>query len=196
MHKFLIVALLLASGGWTLRAGEITGKVDAVGAHDNGDAVVFVRPIAGKQFPAPKQHAVMDQKNLTFVPHVLPVLAGTTVDFLNSDDVAHNVYSPDACAGEFNLGSWSKGEKRSHTFTEAGCKAVILCNVHPEMEAWIVVVGTPYVAVSGKDGSYAIPDVPAGTYTLDVWHERLKGSPVTIEVPAKGTVSANFKLHR
>ncbi len=133
---------------------------------------------------------------MTFIPHVLPVLAGTTVDFLNSDDVLHNVFSPDKCAEKFNLGSWPKGQTKSYTFKDAGCTVTLLCNVHPEMEGYVVVLDNPYFAVSSKDGSYAIKDVPAGKYTLKIWHERLKGQDVVIDVPEKQNVTADFEIHR
>lgn len=87
----------------------------------------------------------MDQKGLTFVPHVLPILVGTTVDFKNSDDVLHNVFTPSKAGDRFDLGTWGKGQMKSFTFKKPG-EVVILCNVHPEMEAYIVVVETPYFA--------------------------------------------------
>jgi len=177
-------------------AGDITGKVTATGAKHSGDAVIYIAKIAGKTFDPPKEHVKMDQKNLVFIPHVLPVLAGTTVDFLNSDDVLHNVFTPDKCAEKFNLGSWPKGQVRSYTFKTPGCAAVLLCNVHPEMEAYVFVTETPYFAVSAKDGSYTIKDVPAGSYTLNIWHEKLKGAPQPVTVPEKGGVVANFQLKR
>jgi plastocyanin len=191
----LLTASLLFAVNAT-HAGEITGKVHAVGVRDNANAVIFIEEIPGKKFPPPKEHAEMDQIHLSFSPHVLPILAGTTVDFLNSDNVLHNVFSPDACAGKFNLGSWPQGQKRSYTFTTAGCRAVLLCNVHPEMEGWIVVLGTPWYAVSAKDGAYAIKDVPAGTYTLGIWHETLKGTSEKVTVPAKGAATVNFEIKR
>ncbi len=177
-------------------AGEITGKVKARGVKDSGNAVVYIDKISGKTFPAPKEHAKMDQKNLTFVPHVLPVLVGTTVDFTNSDDVLHNVFSPDKCADKFNLGSWPKGQSKSYTFKEPGCAATLLCNVHPEMEGYVLVLETPYYAVSAKDGSYEIKNVPAGKYTLKIWHEKLKPQEVAVEVPEKGAATANFEIHK
>ncbi len=192
----LLVAAAVLCAASPLVAGEITGKVTATGVRDNADAVVYIDAVPGKTFPAPQKHAEINQKNLVFMPHVLPILAGTTVDFLTSDDVLHNVYSPDACAGKFNLGSWPKGQRRSYTFKDAGCRAVLLCNVHPEMEGWVVVLATPYFGVSSKQGTYEIKDVPAGKYTLNIWHEKLKGNPVTVEVPAKGSVTANFELKR
>jgi plastocyanin len=195
-YTFVAVFAALLFCAASARSGEIKGKVHAIGARDNANAVVFIEKIPGKTFPAPKEHALMDQKNLSYVPHVLPILAGTTVDFLNSDNVMHNVFSPDACAGKLNLGSWPKGQKRSYTFKEAGCRAVMLCNVHPEMEAWILVFATPYFAVSAKDGDYEIKDVPPGKYTLDIWHENLKGKPVTVDVPATGATTVNFDIKR
>ena len=176
-------------------AGDITGKVTAKGARHAGNAVVYIDKIPGKTFEPPKEPAVMDQKNMEFVPHVLPILVGTTVDFYNSDDVMHNVFTPDKCADRFNLGSWPKGIKKSYTFKKP-CVAVILCNVHPEMSAYIVAVETPYFAVTAKDGSYTIKNVPPGKYTLKIWHEKLKGKPVEITVPEKGTVTQNFLIRR
>ena len=177
-------------------SGTITGKVKARGAKNGGNAVIYIDKIPGKIFTPPKKHALMDQIGLTFKPHVLPVLVGTTVDFLNSDAVMHNVYSPDECAGKFNLGSWPKGHTKPYTFTVPGCAATLLCNVHPEMEAFVVVVETPYYAVSDEKGDFQIPDVPPGEYTLRIWHERLKGKEVQIAVPEKSDVVANFEIKR
>lgn len=192
----LIAALFLLGGIQPGIAGGITGKVTAHGVKNSGDAVVYIDKLPGKTFPAPKEHAKMDQKNLTFVPHVLPVLAGTTVDFINSDDVLHNVFSPDKCCDKFNLGSWPKGQSKSFTFKNQGCAATLLCNVHPEMEGYVYVLETPYYAVSAKDGTYEIKDVPAGKYTLKIWHEKLKAQEVTVDVPEKGNASVNFEIHK
>ncbi len=191
-----IFLLALAAGVQTALAGTISGKIRAKGAKNGGDAVVYVGKIEGKTFAPPKEHPRMDQKNLAFVPHVLPVLVGTTVDFVNSDDVLHNVFSPDKCADKFNLGSWPKGQSKSFTFKEPGCAATLLCNVHPEMEGYVFVAETPYFAVSTKDGSYTIKDVPAGKYTLKVWHEKLKGQDVAVDVPEKGSATVDFDIHK
>lgn len=191
-----IVLSLLFLVGSTAIAGGIKGKVKARGWKHSGDAVVHIEKIQGMVFPAPEKHAAMDQKNLVFVPHVLPVLAGTTVDYINSDDVLHNVFSPDKCAEKFNLGTWPKGQTRSFEFKEPGCFPAMLCNVHPEMEAYVVVLDNPYYAVSAKDGSYEIKNVPAGKYTLKIWHERLKGQSVEVEVPENGEVTVDFEIRR
>lgn len=196
MKKIIIISAILLVGLNLSLAGSITGTVKAKGVKNSGDAVIYIVKIPSKTFPAPKGHAMMDQKNLKFVPHVLPVLVGTTVDFLNSDDVLHNVFCPDKCADKFNLGSWPKGHTKSYTFNEPGCTATLLCNVHPEMEGYVVVVETPYFSVSSADGSYTIKDVPPGKYTLRIWHEKLKGQEVAVEVPAKGNATVDFEIHK
>jgi plastocyanin len=180
----------------TVFAGDITGTIKAIGVKHSGNAIIYIEKIEGKTFEAPKDHAVIDQKNLTFIPHVLPIVAGTIVDFLNSDDVLHNVFTPDKCAEKFNLGTWPKGEKRSFTFNNIGCTPVLLCNVHPEMEAFVVVLQNPYFAVSKMDGTYTIKGVPTGKYTLTIWHENLKSQSVEIAVPEKGSVIQDFVIKR
>ncbi len=176
-----------------LGAGSLAGTVHATGQRTNADAVVYVDQIPGKTFPAPAEPAVMDQKNMTFVPRVLPVLAGSTVEFRNSDALLHNVFSPDPCAERFNLGSWPRGESRSYTFKKP-CAATLLCSVHPEMEAFAVVVPTPYFAVTDKTGAYAIADVPDGVYTLRVWHPKLKET--SRQVTVSGATQADFELKK
>lgn len=187
----MTAALLgVASGGL---ADSIGGKVTLTGLRSNADAVVYIERIDGKTFAPPEAPVVMDQKGKVFLPKVLPVLVGSTVDFLNSDSFVHNVLTPDRCADEFDLGSWPTGEVRSHTF-EQPCVAVLLCSVHPEMVAFVVAVDTPYFAVTDAEGNFTIPDVPAGTYTISVWHERLKKTTQTVTV--SGDVTVDFTLTR
>ncbi len=174
-----------------LLASDIHGKVAAHGVRNSADAVVYVDRIAGKTFAPPAGHARVDQKNLQFVPHVLPVLAGTTVDFLNSDPVLHNVFSPDACADRVNLGTWPQGQVKSFTFKK-DCFAALLCKIHPEMEGFVAALPTPYFAVTGADGSYLIKDVPDGDYTIKIWHPRLKSAQKKVNV--KGATEADFEI--
>ncbi len=195
MKKFMGILFILLAFTAALVAGDISGKVKVHGARNSANVVVYIDKVEGKVFEPSKEHAVMDQKNLEFIPHVLPVLVGTTVDFLNSDDVLHNVFSPDCPDGKFNLGTWAKGVVKSFTFNKPGV-STLLCNVHPEMEAYVVAIRTPYFAVSDKEGNYTIKDVPAGKYTLKVWHEKRKAKPQEVEVPEKGVVTMNFELKR
>lgn len=193
LMNIAIIALIAINMAF---ADEITGTVKAIGVKHSGNAVIYIEKIEGKSFEAPEEHTVIDQENLTFIPHVISIVAGTTVDFLNSDEVLHNVFSPDKCANKFNLGTWPKGEIRSFTFDNVGCTPVLLCNVHPEMEAFVVVLQNPYFAVSEKDGTYIIKDVPPGKYTLTIWHEKLKGKSVEIVVPEEGSVTQDFVIKR
>lgn len=181
----LAVATLVVGLCAGARAGDIEGKVGGMKGH----SVVYVDAITGKTFPAPANHPVMDQKGLVFSPHIMAVQQGTTVDFLNSDTVQHNVFwtaiGNDKKAGH-NLGTWPKGEKRSFTFDKAGV-VPLLCNVHPDMGAFIVVSPTPYFAETDDAGNYKIKDVPDGSYTVVVWHEGAKSQskPVTVSGGAK-----------
>ncbi len=173
----VVMALTLAAS-----AGSISGKVSGM----SGESVVYVDTIAGKTFPAPTEHPVMDQKGLLFQPHIMVVQAGTTVDFLNSDKVAHNVFWPSLMQGTkklkgANLGTWPTGEKRSFKFDQPGV-AALLCNVHPEMSGYIVVVPTPYHATTDKSGNYKIENVPDGDYNVVAWHEGAKNSTKAVKV--------------
>ena len=185
---FTALTLSLATG---LNAGDLHGKVTCKGVRDNANAVIYLAAVPGKTFAPPAAHSTIDQKNLVFTPHVLPVLIGTTVDFQNSDAVLHNVFSPDACCDKFNLGTWPQGQKKSFTFKKE-CTATLLCKVHPEMEGFVVAVPTPYFAVTKADGSYHIPNVPDGAYTLKVWHPKLKAAQKNVAVV--GATQADFEI--
>ncbi|MDL2717955.1 MAG: hypothetical protein PT977_09390 [Acidobacteriota bacterium] len=191
-RPFVLALALVTCAALPLAAGDLHGKVTCKGVRDSGDAVVYVASIAGKTFPAPKEHAKIDQMNLVFSPHVLPVLVGTTVDFLNSDAVLHNVFSPDSCADKFNLGTWPKGQIKSYTFTKECVSATLLCKVHPEMEAFVVAVPTPWFAVTKPDGSFQIANVPDGAYTVKVWHPKLKSTQKAVTVAGPST--ADFEI--
>jgi plastocyanin len=191
--KLAVLVLAGACIAVSAVAGTVKGKIVIPRARTLADIVVYVDTAPG-EFHPPKQHPVIDQKNLAFVPHVLPVVAGTTVDFLNSDQVLHNVFSPDKCANKFNLGTWPKGEVRSVTFDKLGCAPVLLCNVHPEMEGFVVTLQNPFFAVSDKSGLFAIHDVPAGKYTIKVWNRKFLTESQEVVVPKEGDVTCNFTL--
>jgi len=181
------VGLLFASPSW---GGTIKGKVTVQGIRSPENIAVYVDAIPGKDFPMPAQHVVVDQKKMTFVPHVAVVLKGTTVDFLNSDPVGHNVYWPSISGNKklaHNLGTWPQGQKKSFQFTDLGA-AALLCNVHPEMSGYVVVAPTPYFAVTAKDGSFEIKDVPPGHYTLKTWSEEGRPTAQAVDVAPDATV--------
>jgi plastocyanin len=174
-----------------LAAGaSIKGKVEATPPKYLEDTVVYVKEVKGTY--APKSGS-MDQKQLRFTPHILVVTVGDTVKFLNHDNLAHNVYSPD---GEsYNLGTFKTDEERTFTFTKPGTYTQ-LCSIHPEMLGYIFVGQNPYAAAVDKSGAFEIKDVPPGTYKLSIWNAKLKGADKPVTVPDSGTVEASFSIKR
>lgn len=180
------LALAVAGAG---KANEIKGKVSVQGIKSAENIAVYVDAIPEQKFPAPQEHVVIDQRKMAFIPHVVVVHQGTTVDFLNSDSVGHNVYWPSVSGNKklsHNLGTWPKGEKKPFQFNDVGV-ASLLCNVHPEMSGYVVVVPTPYFAVTDKDGNFEIKNIPAGKYTLKTWSE--DGKPTTQAVDVSGATA-------
>ncbi len=195
---FLAAATLFGAAAVLASAadGSITGTVKATGLASNADAVVWVEQAPGT-FKPPAQPVAMDQKQMQFIPHVLPVVAGTTVKFLNSDPTPHNVFSPDF--EKYNLGTWPKDQSKDYTFskcTKFPCAYTQLCRVHPEMEAFVVVLPNPYFAVSNKEGHFEITGVPPGQYTVAVWHPKLKAQPKPVTVEAGKPAAVDFTLAR
>lgn len=181
-------ALLLAGASL---AGDIKGKVSVQGLKSAENIAVYVDTVPDKKFDPPTQHPVVDQTKMAFIPHVMVVMQGTTVEFLNSDPVGHNVYWPSVSGNKklaHNLGTWPKGEKKSFQFNDLGV-ASLLCNVHPEMNGYVVVVSTPYFAVTDKSGNYEIKNVPPGKYTLKTWSEDGKATTQAVEVTASGATA-------
>lgn len=191
-RNFALLAVAVLSLSLIATAGTLTGKVSGV----NGESVVYVDTIQGKTFPAPSEHPLIDQKGLMFQPHLVVIQQGATVDFLNSDKVAHNVFWTSVGGNKklgHNLGTWPQGEKRSFKFDNPGSIA-LLCNVHPEMSGYIVVSPTPYFATSDKSGNYKIENVPDGSYTVTAWHEG--GKPQSKPVTVSGDSKADFTLSK
>ncbi len=188
--QLLISAVLLM--GQLAEAGVIEGRI--LGGASNKDLsnfVIYIDDLEGS-FPTPKEPAVMDQVDLSFIPHVLVIQAGTTVEFPNNDPISHNVFSISE-AKRFNLGLYRRGEGRQMKFDKPGV-VELLCNVHLEMSAYIIVVKNPYFARTGPDGAFRIPDVPAGRYRVRVWHEKLAIQAEQIVVPDEGTVNVIFSM--
>ncbi len=180
---FLGLVGSLANVAW---AGDVKGKVTAHGMRSPENIAVFVDSMPGKTFSPPAAHAVMNQLHLAFAPHVLIVLKGTTVDFKNEDSVGHNVYWPAINHDRkqaHNMGTWPQGISKPFTFNELG-DVPLLCNVHPEMSGYIVVVPTPYFALTDKEGNFEIKDVPPGQYSLKTWSEEAKPGTQAVTVGA------------
>lgn len=186
-----ILAFAIAAG-LSAQAATISGKVSG----GRGSAVVYVDSIPGKTFPAPDKPVTMDQKSLLFQPHVLVVEQGSTVEFMNDDNVAHNIFWPNVSGNKkdsHNLGTWPKGQTRAFKFEKTGV-VPLLCNVHPEMSGFIVVVPTPYHAEADASGAYKIDNVPDGTYNVVAWREGAK--PVSKQVAVSGNATADFTVSK
>jgi plastocyanin len=184
-------AIPSASAPAAKSGASVQGTVVGKGLKTNQWMVVSLEApgLALKPAAAPVH---MDQKSFQFIPHVIAVVSGTTVRFLNNDPEGHNVYSPE---GRYNLGTWPAGETRDHKFDKAGAYTQ-LCNVHPDMLAFIVVLDTPYFAVTNAAGKFAIADVAPGKYTLVVWSEKLDGLEREVAVEAGKPLNLDLVVER
>src|SRR5918993_265518 len=163
MRRFAVLSTIFFAAA-PLCGAELTGTVQESGRPAQ-HAIVW---LAASGAPAdPPQNVVLDQRNLAFVPHVLVVRVGTTVDFPNNDKVFHNVFSF-RDGKKFDLGMYPLGTTKSIVFDRPGL-ARLFCNIHPKMAAYVMAVDTPFYAVSGQQGAFTIPAVPPGRYTYHAW---------------------------
>jgi plastocyanin len=170
----LAAALLLLAATRTDAAAA--GLVVAVGDLRGGlvpEALVYAIPEAKRPLPPPR-HAVMDQKNRMFVPHVLPIQTGTAVTFPNSDNVRHQVYSFSR-AKKFQLPLYAGTPAAPVVFDKAGV-VILGCNIHDQMSAYLVVVDTPYFALT-TDGRAELEGLPEGRYDVRVWYAGMRNEP-------------------
>ncbi len=192
----MVAAALAAVAAPYAAPVSISGTVKVTGSAGAPAAVVYIQQAAGT-FTPPGKPVEMDQKQMQFIPHVLPVVAGTTVKFLNSDPTPHNVFSPDS--EKYNLGTWPQGQSKDYAFTKCAkppCVYTQLCRVHPEMEGYVVVLQNSYFAVTDKTGHYQIEGVPPGSYTVAVWHVKAKAQPKPVTVDAAKPATVDFILAR
>lgn len=217
IEKFTKVALVsgMIFGVCQAWAGTIVGVVQAKGVAESAEGgeggnyqsrrYKFVEKIDYSQLrdfvvyldqPLPAEGsagspATVVQKDANFEPHVLPIAVGTTVKWPNSDDIFHNVFSMSE-AKEFNLGLY-KDKVPAILFDKPG-RVDVFCSIHTRMHCIILVLPSPFFGKSDDRGRYIIHDVPAGTYKLKAWHERLPSQIREITVPESGEVKADFVL--
>lgn len=192
-HTFWLMTLsglflygTVLGGEGTIKTGIVKGTI-TTGGKPTSDVVVSVEGLPSSKpetqnSKLKSKPAVMDQREMKFIPRVLPVLVGTAVEFPNNDKVWHNVFSTSE-AKKFDLGLYAPGKSRSVTTDKPGVVR-ILCNVHPDMEGFLVVKNHPYFAAADKRGNYQLGGVPLGKYRLEIWH------------PEFGTRSEPFNLVR
>jgi plastocyanin len=199
MNRRLMASVVLAGSLFSPQArlaaqdGMVSGTVTAPAPGMGGVVVYLIRAGSARVPAIAPLSAQIDQRNLQFVPRVIAVSPGSTVSFPNSDPVMHNVFHPSTHAGGFDLGTYPQGERRSFTFDNEGAY-VIFCHVHPEMVAYVVVVASPYRAVTHDDGRFKLDGVVPGTYHLRTWHRRLRTQDHLISVAANGAVRVDLTL--
>lgn len=156
------------------------------------NVIVFLKdPPARRSDPAPMQ-VTITQRDEAFIPRVVAVTRGSTIDFPNSDPFFHNVFSLSRGA-TFDLGRYPRGETKSRRFTNTGLVKVY-CHIHSHMTASIMVFDHPFFRIPATDGTFSLDDVPAGNYQISAWHERIGESLSSIRVEAGRTARVEFAL--
>lgn len=176
------------------QAAGITGRVIPQGLRSAEGILVYVVKAPISASAVSETEYVLDQRQLTFIPHIIPIMVGSKVEFPNNDKVAHNVFSLSR-AKEFDLGSYEAGQSKTVVFDKPGV-VDIRCDVHQEMNAFILVLKNPYFAVTDKEGRFDIPNLPAGSYQVKTWHEKLRTARQKVAVPENNDVSIQFKPKR
>jgi plastocyanin len=166
------------------------GMAPPPGPPDRQRSIVYLESAPRGAFETRDARAVMEQRNETFIPHVLAVAAGTTVDFPNSDPTYHNVFSLSK-ENRFDLGRYARGRSKSVRFDRPGVVRVF-CDIHSHMSAFIVVFGHRFFSATDDQGRYRIDDVPPGAYTLVVWNDGQTRETREVRVPEQGVVEVDF----
>lgn len=156
---------------------------------------VFVKVKSGlaeKQWPAPTQPAVIDQEGCIYHPHVMGLMAGQPLVFLNSDELLHNVHGLPEENREFNLGMPATVKRQNVTLEQPEPVFPVKCDVHPWMQSYVAVMSHPYFDVTAEDGRFEIRNLPAGTYEIEAWHERLGTQTATVTVEDGGSATSDL----
>jgi len=147
---------------------------------------------AGQSYPAPKEPVVMDQKGCKYSPHVMGLMVNQPFKVLNSDGLLHNVHALPKLNQPFNMAMPPTRTEATQTFTKEEGTFTVKCDVHPWMQSYVGVFSNPFFAVTASDGKFTIPNLPAGTYEIEAWHEKLGTRTQTVEVGDDGAVELSF----
>jgi len=158
---------------------------------------IFVKVKSGlpdKQWPTPKEPVVMDQKGCRYTPHVIGVMVNQPFKVLNSDGILHNVHALPKVNQQFNMAMPASRTEAIEEFAKVEGMFVIKCDVHPWMKAYVEVMSHPFFDVTESDGKFALTDLPAGTYDIEIWHEKLGTQSQKVTVGADETKAIDFTL--
>jgi len=159
-----------------------------------GNVFVYVKSglPAGGKYPAPATPVVLDQSGCTYHPRTLGIMIGQKLDIKNSDPLLHNIKALGKKNRPFNISQPTSGMTTTRTFTAEEFPMAVECNVHGWMHAHIGVLSHPFFASTGADGSFSITGLPAGTYTIEAWHEKYGAQTATVTVTGSDTKTADF----
>lgn len=193
-----LLALICLSGMAALaQAGDLRVRITDAAGVPVEDAVISLHPLDASPAPTTTPSALMDQRGLRFVPFVLPVRAGTSVTFPNSDNVRHHVYSF-SLAKRFELRLYAGNHASAVQFEQPGI-VTLGCNIHDWMVGYIYVLDTPYFAKTGSDGMASLDQLPMGNYVARLWHPRIVGAaPIVVEQQLTVNAAAlqrDYQLH-
>jgi plastocyanin len=177
--------------------GTQTMETFVVGSDGNtlGNVFVYVKDGLGNYvFDAPKEAAKIDQKNCRYHPHVFGMQVGQPLEIINSDPTLHNIHAVAKNNREFNNGQPLQNMKTTHTFTAPEVMVPFKCDVHGWMNAYVGVMNHPFFAVTDTSGTFSLKSLPAGTYTIEAWHEKLGAQTQTVTVAAKETQDISFSF--